>query len=72
MARNSSDIVSGYFLQEHGLLIDPKTARELVLAVRTVMPVEEEFGCEVRGRRDGRVTAVVVTRREVRSILRAN
>jgi len=72
MARSSSDIVCGYLLRKHRLLIDPRTARELVLAVRTVMPVEEEFGCEVRGRRDGRVAAVVVTRGEVRSVLRSN
>jgi len=72
MARSSSEIICGFLLQAHRLLVEPQTARELVLAVRTIRPVEEEFGCEVRGRRDGRVAAVVVTRGEVRSVLRSN
>ena len=38
-----------HFLVSHDLVIDPKTARELVLAVRTMIPVEEDFSYEVRG-----------------------
>lgn len=73
VAANSADVVRGHLLKAHVLAIEQRTAREIVLAVRTAEPLDEDFHMEIRGRQENdRPGIAVVTRVEIREALRSD